>query len=299
MFMALKPLGRPTIVDQSPNHAAKTSGLRYVTDSIRGITRRRTAKEFCYYSQTGRRLRDLSELRRIKSLVIPPAWQTVWISPFPHSHLQATGRDSRGRKQYRYHSHWREIRDQTKYGRMTAVGRVLPMLRARVAKDLALAGLPRAKVIATVVRLLETTLIRIGNLEYARENHSFGLTTLRNRHVKISGAKIRFHFRGKSGVDQDIKLTNKRLAGIVRHCQELPGQELFQYLDSDGNRNGLSSDDINDYLRAATGFDLTAKDFRTWAGSVLAARALGNLEQVTSKTLGKRNIAKAPISTVP
>jgi DNA topoisomerase-1 len=167
------------------------------------------------------------------------------------------------------------------------------VLRARVAKDLALPGLPRAKVIATVVRLLETTLIRIGNLEYARENNSFGLTTLRNRHVKISGAKIRFHFRGKSGVDRDINLTNKKLARIVRRCQELPGQELFQYLDSDGNRNGLSSDDINDYLRAATGFDLTAKDFRTWAGTVLAARALGNLERVTSKTLGKRNIVKA------
>jgi len=291
--MARMHAPRPTFINCSPNHAAKTSGLRYVTDSIRGITRRRTAKEFCYYSQTGRRLRDLSELRRIKSLVIPPAWQAVWISPFPHGHLQATGRDSRGRKQYRYHSRWREIRDQTKYGRMTAVGRVLPVLRARVAKDLALPGLPRAKVIATVVRLLETTLIRIGNLEYARENNSFGLTTLRNRHVKISGAKIRFHFRGKSGVDQDINLTNKKLAGIVRRCQELPGQELFQYLDSDGNRNGLSSDDINDYLRAATGFDLTAKDFRTWAGSVLAARALGNLERVTSKTLGKRNIVKA------
>jgi DNA topoisomerase-1 len=226
-------------------------------------------------------------------MAIPPAWQHVWISPFPDSHLQATGRDARNRKQYRYHPRWRNLRDQTKYGRMILVGAILPKLRARVAKDLAVPGLPRAKVIATVVKLLETTLIRIGNIEYARENNSFGLTTMRNRHVKVRGSKIRFRFHGKSGIDHEIDLSDKKLAQIVRRCQELPGQELFQYFDADGKPSGINSSDINDYLREATGFDLTAKDFRTWAGTVLAMRAFGNIEQATSKTQAKRNIVQA------
>ena len=226
-------------------------------------------------------------------MAIPPAWQHVWISPFPDSHLQATGRDARNRKQYRYHSRWRDLRDQTKYDRMILVGGILPKLRARVAKDLAVPGLPRAKVIATVVKLLETTLIRIGNTEYARENKSFGLTTMRNRHVEVRGSKIRFRFHGKSGIDHEVDFSDKKLAQIVRRCQELPGQELFQYFDDDGKPSGINSSDINDYLREATGFDLTAKDFRTWAGTVLAMRAFGNIEQATSKTQAKRNIVQA------
>ncbi len=231
------------------------------------------------------------------SLVIPPAWQNVWISPFPNSHLQATGRDARGRKQYRYHARWRSLRDQTKYDRLTVFGSILPKLRKHVAIDLALAGLPRAKVIATVVKLLETTSIRIGNVEYARENNSFGLTTLRNRHVQVRGSKIRFRFRGKSGIDRDLDLSNPKLARIVRRCQELPGQELFQYVDGDGRRRALNSSDVNNYLRTVTGFELTAKDFRTWAGTVLAARALAACEEAISKTQTKRNVVQA-IDTV-
>ena len=291
--MTRKHRQRLKLVNSSPKQAAKTSGLRYVIDSVPGITRRGKAKIFHYYGLAGQRLRSPAELRRITSMAIPPAWKDVWISPFSDSHLQATGRDARGRKQYRYHSRWRNLRDQTKYDRMILVGAVLPKLRARVAKDLAVPGLPRAKVIATVVKLLETTLIRIGNIEYARENNSFGLTTLRNRHVKVRGSKIRFRFRGKSGIDRDVDFSNKKLAQIVRRCQELPGQELFQYFDADGKRSGLNSSDINDYLREATGFDLTAKDFRTWAGTVLALRALGKIEQATSKTQAKRNIVQA------
>lgn len=291
--MTRKDRQRLKLVNSSPKQAAKTSGLRYVTDAIRGITRRGKAKKFRYYGVGGKRLRRPGELRRITSMAIPPAWQHVWISPFPDSHLQATGRDARNRKQYRYHSRWRNLRDQTKYDRMILVGGILPKLRARVAKDLAVPGLPRAKVIATVVKLLETTLIRIGNSEYARENNSFGLTTLRNRHVEVRGSKIRFRFHGKSGIDHEVDFSDKKLAQIVRRCQELPGQEIFQYFDADGKPSGINSSDINDYLREATGFDLTAKDFRTWAGTVLALRAFGNIEQATSKTQAKRNIVQA------
>lgn len=291
--MTRKELHQLTVMNRAPNQAAKTFGLRYITDSVRGIRRLGVAKNFRYYGPTGSRLRDPSQLRRINSLVIPPAWSDVWISPFPNSHLQATGRDARSRKQYRYHPHWRALRDQTKYSRMLLVGGILPKLRARVAKDLALPGLPRAKVIATVVKLLETTLIRIGNIEYARENNSFGLTTLCNLHVKVTGATIRFRFRGKSKIDRDIDFSNKKLAQIVRRCQELPGQELFQYIDTDENLRRVSSSDINDYLRKAAGFDLTAKDFRTWAGTVLAVRELGNAEPANSKAQLKRNIVRA------
>ena len=226
-------------------------------------------------------------------MAVPPAWTDVWISPFSDSHLQATGRDAKGRKQFRYHPSWREVRDQNKYDRLTLFGRTLPKLRSHVAHDLALPGLPRTKVMAAIVKLLETTFIRIGNEEYARENQSFGLTTMRNKHVKVSGPKIRFRFRGKSGIARDMYLSDRKLAQIVRRCQELPGQDLFQYLDDNGEPHAVNSSDVNDYLRGITGIDLTAKDFRTWAGTILAARALAELKSFGSKTEAKRNVVKA------
>jgi DNA topoisomerase-1 len=268
-----------------------------VTDRIPGITRRRAGRTFRYYDAKGKPLRDLDELRRIKALAVPPAWTNVWISPYRESHLQATGRDAKGRKQYRYHARWRQARDETKYDRMMIVGEILPKLRARIAKDLARPGLPRAKVIATVVKLLETTLIRVGNEQYARENNSFGLTTMRDKHVKINGSKIRFQFRGKGGVGFDLDLHSPRLARIVRRCQDLPGQELFQYIDEDGVLCAVDSNDVNGYLREVTGIDLTAKDFRTWAGTVFAARALQEFAQFASKSEAKRCVVKA-IETV-
>jgi DNA topoisomerase-1 len=236
-------------------------------------------------------------LRRIKSLVIPPAWEQVWISPFADGHLQATGRDAKGRKQHRYHPRWRELREQTKYDRMMAFCQALPRLRARVNRDLARPGLPRMKIIATVVKLLETTLIRIGSEEYARQNGSFGLTTMRNRHVKVKGTKIRFVFRGKSGVKFNLDLNNRRLAKIVRHCQELPGQELFQYIDEKGQRRTIGSSDVNEYLRDVTQDDFTAKDFRTWAGTLHAALALGVQAPPESQAGAKRTVVSA-IETV-
>ena len=226
-------------------------------------------------------------------MAVPPAWTDVWISPLSDSHLQATGRDAKGRKQFRYHPSWREVRDQNKYDRLTLFGRTLPKLRSHVAHDLALPGLPRTKVMAAIVKLLETTFIRIGNEEYARENQSFGLTTFRNKHVKVSGPKIRFRFRGKSGIARDMYLSDRKLAQIVRRCQELPGQDLFQYLDDNGEPHAVNSSDVNDYLRGITGIDLTAKDFRTWAGTILAARALAELKSFGSKTEAKRNVVKA------
>jgi DNA topoisomerase I len=284
---------RSKVVKVAPIHAVKSRGLRYVMDNIKGISRHKHGKNFLFYSPRGVPIRSPAELRRIKALAIPPAWKDVWISPFSNSHLQATGRDARGRKQYRYHHAWREWRDQTKYDHLMEFGRVLPKLRRRVAKDLNLPGLPRAKVMATIVRLLETTCIRIGNDEYVKQNQSFGLTTLRNKHVKVKGSKIRFRFRGKSGIVRDVDLHDRRLARIVRRCQDLPGQELFQYLDEDGPARIVNSSDVNRYLREATGIDLTAKDFRTWAGTVLAARALGELPPFTLKSQAKRNVVQA------
>ncbi len=280
-------------INTSSIHAAKSSGLRYTTDQISGITRRGTGKHVHFFGPKGRRIRHPIELQRIKSLAVPPAWTGVWISPFPDSHLQATGRDARGRKQYRYHPRWREVRDQTKYDRLILFGRILSNLRTRVAKDLGLPGLPRAKIMATIVKLLETTFIRIGNDEYARQNQSFGLTTMRTKHVKIRGSKIRFRFRGKSGILRDLDVSDRKLAQIVRRCQELPGQELFQYLDDDDEPRPVNSSDVNDYLREITGIDLTAKDFRTWAGTILAARALAELGSFASKSQAKRNVVKA------
>jgi DNA topoisomerase-1 len=276
-----------------PVEAAKSSGLRYVTDEIAGLRRKRSGPTFRYFDQHNKPLKDKETLARIKALAIPPAWTDVWISPYANSHVQATGRDARRRKQYRYHKRWRAARDHTKYERMILVGEKLPSLRLQVARDLALQGLPREKVIATVVKLLETTFIRVGNEEYARENGSFGLTTLRNRHVKVKGDTIYFRFRGKSGVGHELELANPRLARIVKRCQEMPGQELFAYADENGETRTVESSDVNDYLRAATGEDFTAKDFRTWAGTVLAARAFAAAEAFSSKTQAKRNVGKA------
>ncbi len=266
--------------------SAKAAGLRYVTDSP-GIRRHRAGKGFLYKTPAGKIVRDPEEIRRIRSLAVPPAWRDVWICPQPNGHLQATGRDARGRKQYRYHPEWRAVRDQTKYDKLLGFAGQLPAIRRQVRKDMALPGLPRAKVLATVVRLLETGMIRVGNEEYARQNRSFGLATLRTRHVNVSGQKIRFEFRGKSGVRHAFDLRDRALARIIRRCRDLPGQELFQYIDESGARCAIGSGDVNDYLRAIAGDDFSSKDFRTWAGTVLAARSLREVHGRTGKVTRK------------
>jgi DNA topoisomerase-1 len=272
--------------------AAEAASLRYVTDGGPGITRFSAGGGFRYRAADGSPVRDLPTRRRIRALAIPPAWTEVWICPTPHGHVQAVGRDARGRKQYRYHSRWREVRDATKYGRLVQFAERLPALRRRVAEDLARPGLPREKVLATVVRLLETSLIRVGNAEYAAANGSFGLTTLRSRHVRVEGTSLRFEFRGKGGKRHVVDVADRRLARVVRQCQELPGHELFQYVDDDGQRHTIASGDVNAYLRETAGEEFTAKDFRTWAGTVLAARALtGKLSG--SETEAKRNVVEA------
>jgi DNA topoisomerase I len=258
-----------------------------------GIRRERRGSAFRYRHPDGRPVRDRRTLGRIQALAVPPAWNAVWICPRDDGHVQATGRDARRRKQYRYHSRWREVRDETKYGRMVPFARALPRLRRRVERDLALPGLPREKVLATVVRLLETTLIRVGNEEYARENESFGLTTLRERQVRVRGGKLSFRFRGKSGVEHTIELTDRRLAAIMRRVQDLPGEELFRYVDDEGETRRIESSDVNAYLKEISGQDFTSKDFRTWAGTVLAVRALARLQAPGSQAEGKRNIATA------
>ncbi len=277
----------------NPLVAAKAAGLRYVSDQAPGLTRKRAGRGFTYLDAAGKTVRDAEALRRIKALAIPPAWRDVWICPLPNGHLQATGRDAKGRKQYRYHARWHAVRDETKFERLAAFGRALPVVRQITERDLSLPGLCRRKVLATVVRLLETTLIRVGNEEYARTNGSFGLTTLRDRHVNISGASLRFQFRGKSGVSHAIDLNDRRLAKIVRSCRDLPGQELFQYLDGEGQPQTIGSAEVNDYLRELTGEDFTAKDFRTWAGTVLALAALRVRCDFTSQTAAKRNVVRA------
>ena len=259
-----------------PVQAAESAGLRWVRDDRPGITRQRRGKTFRYCDTNARPIRDERELQRIRKLAIPPAWTAVWICPFDDGHIQATGRDARGRKQYRYHTQWREKRDETKYGKLVVFGGLLPKMRARVDRDLSLPGLPREKVLATVVRLLETTLIRVGNEEYARDNASYGLTTMRTRHVDVDGERVRFEFRGKSGVQHSVTVRDRRLATIVRRCQELPGQELFQCIDGEGRRQAIDSQDVNAYLKEISGEDVTAKDFRTWNGTVLAAAGLRN-----------------------
>ena len=284
------PRTRPT---SDPARAAKAAGLQYSSDLSPGIRRIRTGKAFRYTAPAGKPLRDRETLARIKSLAIPPAWEQVWICPSPLGHIQATGRDARGRKQYRYHPHWRKVRDESKYGRMMAFGEALPKIRERTNRDLALAGLPRSKVLAAVVTLLEGSLIRVGNDAYARNNHSFGLTTMRDNHVAFAGATIRFKFRGKSGVQHEVDLHNRRLARIIKRCQELPGQQLFQYVDEAGKTQDVDSADVNAYLREITGADFTAKDFRTWAGTVLAAMALREFESFDTKVQAKKNVVRA------
>jgi DNA topoisomerase-1 len=276
-----------------PLESAHAAGLRYVYDTKPGITRHRSGKTFRYTGPDGKPVRDAETLARIKSIVIPPAWNDVWISPTANGHLQATGRDARGRKQYRYHPRWRAVRDEAKYGRMLVFGRVLPKIRAQVDHDLALPGLPRRRVVAAVVRLLEKTLARVGNEEYARDNKSFGLTTLRNRHTRVNGSRITFDFRGKHGIDHHVDLADRRLANIVKRCRELPGQHLFQFTDQDGTRHAIGSDDVNAYLHEVSGEDITAKDFRTWAATNLAAMALRELERFDSAAKNKKNVVQA------
>ena len=287
-----KPGTEPEIVTD-PVASAKEAGLRYVSDRQPGIRRKRAGKGWSYVGPDGKPIRDPKERRRFASLAIPPAYTDVWISPWANGHIQATGRDARGRKQYRYHPRWREARDETKYGRMIAFAQGLPALRAAIDRDLAAPGLPRRKVLAAVVRLLEVSLIRVGNEEYARTNESFGLTTMRDEHVDVNGGTIRFEFRGKSGKEHSVDIHDRRLARIVQRCQDLPGQELFQYVDDDGERQTIDSGDVNAYLREITGQDFTAKDFRTWAGTVLAARALQEFEAFDSEAQAKRNIVEA------
>ncbi len=288
-----RPKEQPVEIITDPIESAKAAGLRYVSDAKPGIRRKRAGTGFTYIGVDDKPVRDTETLARIRSLVIPPAWTEVWICPDPRGHLQATGRDARGRKQSRYHPRWREVRDETKYERMMLFGEALPKVRERVERDLSLPGLPREKVLATIVRLMETTFIRVGNAEYARENHSYGLTTMRDRHARIEGSTVRFQFRGKSGVNHTIDVNDRRLARIVKRCQDIPGYELFQYLDDDGNHHTVDSADVNDYLREITDQHFTAKDFRTWAGTVLAATMLREFEAFESETQAKKNIVRA------
>ncbi len=274
-----------------PAEAAHAASLRYVSDEDLGIKRAPRGNGFLYLDADGAEVRDEATLERIRSLVIPPAWREVWICPHPSGHVQATGRDDRGRKQYIYHPQWRQVRDEAKFVHMAAFGAALPKIRRRVSRDLKLPGIPRAKVLAILVRLLETTLIRIGNDEYARTNGSFGLTTFRNRHAQIHGSRIRFRFRGKSGKLHEIDVANPRLAKLVKRCQDLPGQELFQYLDEEGQPHAVDSADVNNYLRDISGEDFTAKDFRTWAATLLAAEALECELAPASSAAAQRTVA--------
>ena len=273
--------------------AAREAGLRFATDARPGITRQRRGRGFSYRDADGELVRDTGTLQRIRSLAIPPAWTDVWICPDPRGHLQATGRDARGRKQHRYHPEFREHREGAKFDRMIAFAGLLPRIRDRVDADLARRGLPREKVLAAVVRLLELTLIRVGNEEYRRLNRSFGLTTLLDRHARVDGRRVRFRFTGKSGRRHEVTLRDPRLATVVRRCQDLPGQDLFQYVDDEGVPRDVRSDDVNAYLREISGADVSAKDFRTWAGTVLAYRALRALQPTDSERQARRNVVEA------
>ena len=279
------------IVD--PKDDAETAGLRYVSDNRPGIGRRVSGEGFTYVRPEGGTLSDPRTLRRIRSLAIPPAWTDVWICPFADGHIQATGRDARGRKQYRYHPRFREVRESTKYERLIGFADALPSIRTKVREHMALRGLPREKVLATVVHLLETTFIRVGNGDYARQNKSYGLTTLKNRHVAVNGSEVRFRFIGKGGKQWSLTVKNRRVAKVIKACQELPGQELLQYVDEGGKLQNITSTDVNAYLRELTGQDITAKDFRTWAGTVLAALALMEMEGCDSAARAKRNVRDA------
>jgi DNA topoisomerase-1 len=285
----------PTKVElvQQSMEAAKAAELRYVSDEQPGITRVKKGKGYTYLKPDGRPVDDPDTEIRIKALAIPPAWTDVWICPIAHGHIQATGRDQRGRKQYRYHARWRDVRDQAKYDKMISFAQALPAIRKRCEADLAKPGLAREKVLAAVVLILEKTMIGVGNDVYANNNDSYGLTTLRDHHAEVNGHKITFEFKGKSGKEHEIDLEDRRLAKIVEHCQDLPGEELFQYVDEQGVVRDIGSADVNDYLRAITGENFTAKDFRTWAGTVLAARALQEFKKFDSKAEAKRNVVKA------
>lgn len=274
-----------------PETVARCNGLRYLLDDKKGFSRRRKGKEFTYYDTRGRRITNEKSLERIRALVIPPAWERVWISPYADSHLQVTGVDARGRKQYRYHEKWREVRDQSKYEKLLSFSQCLPKVRERVQEDLKKEGLPREKVLATVVRLLEATCIRVGNEAYARDNDSYGLTTLRDHHVEIEQCEIRFDFRGKSGKDHQITLNDCALAEIVQGCKARPGELLFQYVGDDGLDHKVTSSDVNRYLREISGKSISAKDFRTWWGTVLTALALRERDLPQSPTGARRTIS--------
>ena len=287
-----RPVAPPEVVSD-PIEAAEAAGLRYVSDSQPGIRRKKSGKGFTYVGTDGKTIHDSKELARIRSLAVPPAYTDVWICPSPHGHIQATGRDARGRKQYRYHAKWREVRDETKFERMLAFSEVLPKIRRRVERDLNRNGLSREKVLATVVRLLECTQIRVGNDEYAKANRSYGLTTLQDRHVEISGSSLRFEFRGKSGKTHTVSLNDRRLARIVHRCQALPGEDLFQYVDDEDVRQTIGSGDVNAYIREISGQEFTAKDFRTWAGTLLAAAALTEMGPWSTQRQAKSNVLRA------
>jgi DNA topoisomerase-1 len=276
-----------------PVEAAHDAGLRYTSDDRPGLRRRRAGRGFAYLDADGRTITDKGELRRIRRLAIPPAWTEVWISPDPRGHIQATGRDARRRKQYRYHERWREVRDESKFERILDFAKALPRIRRRVDRDLARSRLTRARVLATIVRLLETSLIRVGNDEYARYNSSYGLTTLREKHVRVVGSRVTFRFRGKSGKDQEVDVRDERVARVIRRLQELPGQELFRYVDERGETRSVGSADVNAYLREISGADFTAKDFRTWAGTMYAARELRALGAADGTRATKRNVTQA------
>ena len=290
---ATKPIADP--IRMEPQAIAEMAHLRYYTDDKPGFTRKKAAVKggFHFFDLQGKRITDTDEIQRIHSLAVPPAYTDVWICPNPRGHLQATGRDARGRKQYRYHLRWRETADANKYSRVMAFAAALPGIRKRVDADLAKPALPREKVIAAIVKLLEKTLIRVGNEEYARTNKHYGLTTMRDRHVRIKGGTVEFHFKGKSGVDHEIDLEDARLAKVVKACQDVPGQELFQYYDAEGQRHGVDSSDVNSYLQEISGEPFTAKDFRTWAGTVLASIALKEFETFDSEAAAKKNILAA------
>jgi len=294
--MLLDPsLSAEAIVD--PRDAAESVGLTYVSDEEPGIRRKKAGKGFTYIGPGGAKVEDEATLKRIRKLAIPPAYTDVWICRKPNGHIQATGRDARGRKQYRYHPDFRAVRESTKYEHMLEFAKALPAVRAKLAEHMALPGLPREKVLATVVHLLESTLIRVGNDDYAKQNKSYGLTTLKNRHVKVNGSELRFEFKGKSGKVWRLQVKDRRIAKIVRACQDLPGQELFGYVDEDGEHRDVTSSDVNAYLREITGRDLTAKDFRTWQGTVLAAMALQEFQDFDTKAALKKNV-KAAIERV-
>jgi DNA topoisomerase I len=287
----LARLDEAAVVD--PKSAAESAGLRYVSDEQAGISRKGAGRGFRYINADGSAVTDKNVLRRIRSIVIPPAWTDVWVCRHRDGHIQATGRDAKNRKQYRYHPAFREIRESSKYEHMIQFADALPRIRAKVREHMALRGLPREKVLATVVHLLETTLIRVGNDDYARQNDSYGLTTLKARHVAVEGTQLRFQFNGKSGKKWSVAIRDRRVAKVIRACQELPGQELLQYVDEEGRQQDVTSADVNAYLREIAGGDITAKDFRTWAGTVLAALALHELEAFDSAAKAKKNIRTA------